>query len=103
MHVCLLGETSKKRQKCLLQELEDDAIPSTVRDKVKEESNNRHAGHEFQSFSFKSISTVTSDFSIENKLGQGGFNLGQFIRFSLSLFVCVREIKFEHIRIIIKC
>ena len=73
LHVCLLRESSKKRQKCLLQELDDDAIPSTVRDKVKEENNDRHAGHKFQSFSFESISTATSDFSIENELGQDGF------------------------------
>ena len=94
MHVCLLGESSKKRQKCLLQELEDDAIPSTVRDKAKEENNDRHAGHEFQSFSFESISTATSDFSIENKLGQGGFGPVYKVlslSLSLSLFVCERD------------
>jgi len=90
LHVCLLGESSKKRQKCLLQELDDDAIPSTVRDKVKEENNDRHAGHKFQSFSFESISTATSDFSIENKLGQGGFGpVYKVLSLALSLCLCV--------------
>ena len=53
----------------LVLELGGSAIPSIVRDKVKEQNNDRQASHDLQSFSFESISVAT--------------------RFSFSIFVCV--------------
>ena len=39
--------------------------------------------HDMQIFSFESVSAATSNFSAENKLGQGGF--GPVYKVSLSL------------------
>ena len=88
----------------LVLELGVSAIPSIVRDKVKEQNNDRQASHDLQSFSFESISVATSNFSTENKLGEGGFGpVYKVLSLSLSLCVCMCEIKFENIIIIIKC
>ena len=84
----------------LVLELGVSAIPSIVRDKVKEQNNDRQASHDLQSFSFESISVATSNFSTENKLGEDGFGPVYKV---LSLSLCMCEIKFENIIIIIKC
>ncbi|KAL4626178.1 hypothetical protein ACB092_05G077200 [Castanea dentata] len=63
----------KKKQKMLLQELRGSAIPSTVRDKVKKQNNDRQGSHDLQIFSFETISAATRNFSTRNKLGEGGF------------------------------
>lgn len=67
----------------LLLELGGNAIHSTVHDKVKKLNNDRQGSHDLQIFSFESISATTSNFSAENKLGQGGF--GPVYKVSLSL------------------
>ena len=60
----------------LIQELGGgNVIPSTVHDKVKKQNKDGQASHELQIFSFESISVATSNFSSENKLGEGGFGL----------------------------
>nr|XP_023920484.1 G-type lectin S-receptor-like serine/threonine-protein kinase CES101 [Quercus suber] len=66
-------ERIRKAQKMLLLELGGNAIHSTVHDKVKKLNNDRQGSHDLQIFSFESISAATSNFSAENKLGQGGF------------------------------
>ncbi|GMY06228.1 G-type lectin S-receptor-like serine/threonine-protein kinase CES101, partial [Fagus crenata] len=51
-----------------------NAIPCAVNDKVKKQIHQHgQASHELQIFSFKSISAATSNFTTENKLGEGGF------------------------------
>ncbi|XP_050289826.1 G-type lectin S-receptor-like serine/threonine-protein kinase At1g67520 [Quercus robur] len=61
----------KKKQKMLIQELGGgNVIPSTVHDKVKKQNNDGQASQELQIFRFESISASTSNFSIENKLGE---------------------------------
>lgn len=67
----------------LLLELGGNAIHSTVHDKVKKLNNDRQGSQDLQIFSFESISAATSNFSAENKLGQGGF--GPVYKLSLSL------------------
>ena len=57
----------------LIIELGANAKPCTVNDKVKKQIKDGQASHELQIFSFESISTATSNFTIENKLGEGGF------------------------------
>ncbi|XP_075667614.1 G-type lectin S-receptor-like serine/threonine-protein kinase At1g67520 [Castanea sativa] len=81
--LCFLGNTKwkkcrvegerKKKQKLLMQEIGGNAIPSTVHEKVKKQNKDGQASHELQIFSFESISVATNNFSIENKLGEGGF------------------------------
>ncbi|KAK4590625.1 hypothetical protein RGQ29_020971 [Quercus rubra] len=66
------GEREKK-QKMLIQELAGNAIPSTVDDEGKKQNNDGKNSHEFHVFSFESIYVATSNFSTENKLGEGGF------------------------------
>ena len=72
MHVCELGERERK-QKMLIQELAGNAIPSTVDDEGKKQNNDGKNSHEFHVFSFESIYVATSNFTTENKLGEGGF------------------------------
>ena len=72
LHVCELGERERK-QKMLIQELAGNAIPSTVDDEGKKQNNDGKNSHEFHVFSFESIYVATSNFSTENKLGEGGF------------------------------
>uniref|UniRef100_A0A2N9FRE9 non-specific serine/threonine protein kinase n=1 Tax=Fagus sylvatica TaxID=28930 RepID=A0A2N9FRE9_FAGSY len=57
----------------LIQELGGNAIPSIVHDKAKKQNNNGQTSHELHVFSFESIYAATSNFSTENKLGEGGF------------------------------
>ena len=57
----------------LIIELGGNAIPSTIRDKLKKQGKDGQDGHELQIFSLESISIATSNFSTENKLGEGGF------------------------------
>ena len=62
----------------LIQELGCNATyarPSPVHDKVQKQNKDEQANHELQIFSFESISVATSNFSSENKLGEGGFGL----------------------------
>ena len=59
----------------LIQELRGNARPSPVHDKVQKQNKDEQANHELQIFSFQSISVATSNFSSENKLGEGGFGL----------------------------
>ena len=59
----------------LMQELGGNARPTTVYEKVHKQNKDRQANHELQIFSFESISVATSNFSSENKLGEGGFGL----------------------------
>nr|POE58398.1 protein lyk5 [Quercus suber] len=61
----------KKKQKILVMELGGNAITCNVHDKVKKQSKDGQDG--LQTFSFKSIYDATSNFSTENKLGEGGF------------------------------
>ena len=72
LHVCELGERERK-QKMLIQELAGNAIPSTVDDEGKKQNNDGKNSHELHVFSFESIYVATSNFSTENKLGEGGF------------------------------
>ena len=70
----------------LLQELRGSAIPSTVRDKVKKQNNDRQASHDLQIFSFETISAATRNFSTRNKIGEGGFGpVYKVLSLSLSL------------------
>ena len=57
----------------LIIEIGANAIPSAVHDKVKNQSKDGKASDELQIFSFESISVATSNFSTQNKLGEGGF------------------------------
>ncbi len=57
----------------LIIEIGANAIPSAVHDKLKNQSKDGKASDELQIFSFESISVATSDFSTQNKLGEGGF------------------------------
>ncbi|XP_050286198.1 G-type lectin S-receptor-like serine/threonine-protein kinase CES101 isoform X2 [Quercus robur] len=61
----------KKKQKILVMELGGNAITCNVHDKVKKQGKDGQDG--LQTFSFKSIYNATSNFSTENKLGEGGF------------------------------
>ncbi|KAL4626172.1 hypothetical protein ACB092_05G076800 [Castanea dentata] len=61
----------KKKQKILVMELGGNAITCNIHDKVKKQSKDGQDG--LQTFSFKSIYDATSNFSAENKLGEGGF------------------------------
>ncbi|XP_030972478.1 G-type lectin S-receptor-like serine/threonine-protein kinase CES101 isoform X2 [Quercus lobata] len=61
----------KKKQKMLVMELGGNAITYNVHDKVKKQNEDGQDG--LQTFSFKSIYDATSNFSTENKLGEGGF------------------------------
>ncbi|XP_065628271.1 G-type lectin S-receptor-like serine/threonine-protein kinase CES101 isoform X2 [Quercus suber] len=61
----------KKKQKMLVMELGGNAITCSVHDKVKKQSKDVQDG--LQTFSLKSIYDATSNFSTENKLGEGGF------------------------------
>ena len=70
--MCELGERERK-QKMLIQELAGNAIPSTLDDKGKKQNNDGKNSHELHVFSFESIYVATSNFSTENKLGEGGF------------------------------
>ena len=72
LHVCELGERERK-QKMLIQELAGNAIPSTVDDEGKKQNNDGKNSHELHVFSFESIYVATSNFTTENKLGEGGF------------------------------
>ena len=72
MHVCELGERERK-QKMLIRELAGNAIPSTLDDKGKKQNNDGKNSHELHVFSLESIYVATSNFSTENKLGEGGF------------------------------
>ena len=54
-------------------ELGGNAIPCAVNDNVKKQIKDGQASHELQIFSFESISAATSNFTTENKLGEGGF------------------------------
>ena len=74
LHVCELGERERK-QKMLIQELAGNAITSTVDDEGKKQNNDGKNSHELHVFSFESIYVATSNFSTENKLGEGGFGL----------------------------
>ncbi|XP_050289819.1 G-type lectin S-receptor-like serine/threonine-protein kinase CES101 [Quercus robur] len=65
----------KKKEKMLIQELGGNVIPSPVHDKVQKQNKDGQANHELQIFNFESISIATSNFSIKNKLGEGGFGL----------------------------
>ena len=76
----------------LIIELGGNAIPCAVNDKVKKQIKDGQAGHELQIFSFESISAATSNFTTENKLGEGGFGpVYKVGSLSLSLW----EVKFE--------
>ena len=57
----------------LIIEIGANAIPSAVHDKLKNQSKDGKASDELQIFSFESISVATSNFSTQNKLGEGGF------------------------------
>ena len=57
----------------LIQELGGNAIPSTLHDNVNNQNNDGQTSHELHVFSFESITVATSNFSTENKLGEGGF------------------------------
>ncbi|XP_030969902.1 G-type lectin S-receptor-like serine/threonine-protein kinase At1g67520 [Quercus lobata] len=63
----------KRKQNMLIQELGGNAIPSTVHDNTKNQNNDGQTSHELHVFSFESITIATSNFSTENKLGEGGF------------------------------
>ena len=80
----------------LIQELGGgNVIPSTVHDKVKKQNNDGQASQELQIFRFESISASTSNFSIENKLGEGTFGPVYKVSFfflSLSLSHPIRSI-----------
>ena len=82
----------------LLQELRGSAIPSTVRDKVKKQNNDRQASHDLQIFSFETISAATRNFSTRNKIGEGGFgpvykvlslSLALSLSLSIHIYTCV--------------
>ena len=82
----------------LLQELRGSAIPSTVRDKVKKQNNDRQASHDLEIFSFETISAATRNFSTRNKIGEGGFGpVYKVLSLSLSLYtyiyMCVCDIQ----------
>lgn len=62
----------KKRQQELLFELGAATKPFVKYSNVKLENDGKKS-NELQLFSFRSIATATNDFSVENKLGQGGF------------------------------
>ena len=70
--MCELGERERK-QKMLMQELAGNAISSIVDDEGKKGNNDGKNSHELHVFSFESIYVATSNFSTENKLGEGGF------------------------------
>ena len=55
----------------LVMELGGNATTGTIHDKLKKQSKDGQDG--LQTFSFKSIYDATSNFSIENKLGEGVF------------------------------
>ncbi|KAM3747669.1 hypothetical protein ACB098_05G052300 [Castanea mollissima] len=63
----------KSKQNMLIQELGGNTIPSTVHDNAKNQNNDGQTSHELHVFSFESITIATSNFSTENKLGEGGF------------------------------
>nr|POE64042.1 g-type lectin s-receptor-like serine/threonine-protein kinase [Quercus suber] len=63
----------KRKQNMLIQELGGNAIPSTVHDNANNQNNDGQTSHELHVFSFESITIATSNFSTENKLGEGGF------------------------------
>ena len=62
-----------KRQQELLFELGAATKPFVKYSNVKKLENDRKKSNELQLFSFRSIATATNNFSIENKLGEGGF------------------------------
>lgn len=62
-----------KRQQELLFELGAATKPFVKYSNVKKLENDGKKSNELQLFSFRSIATATNDFSVENKLGQGGF------------------------------
>ena len=73
----------------LIQELGGNARPTTVYEKVHKQNKDGQANHDLQIFSFESISVATSNFSSENKLGEGGFGLVYKVSsLSLSLSLC---------------
>uniref|UniRef100_A0A7N2LNA9 Non-specific serine/threonine protein kinase n=1 Tax=Quercus lobata TaxID=97700 RepID=A0A7N2LNA9_QUELO len=77
-YACKKAKAKGKRQKkqnMLIQELGGNARPTTVFEKVHKQNKDGQANHELQIFSFESIPVATSNFSSENKLGEGGFGL----------------------------
>ena len=83
----MLIRREKKKQNMLIQELGGNARPTTVYEKVHKQNKEGQANHDLQIFSFESISVATSNFSSENKLGEGGFGLVYKVS-SLSLSLC---------------
>ncbi len=71
----------------LIQELGGNAIPSIVHDKAKKQNNNGQTSHELHVFSFESIYAATSNFSTENKLGEGGFGPVYKVSFLMPLYL----------------
>ncbi|KAL6334874.1 hypothetical protein AAG906_023679 [Vitis piasezkii] len=77
--LCYLGwkkhklQEENKRQQELLFELGAATKPFVKYSNVKKLENDRKKSNELQLFSFRSIATATNNFSIENKLGEGGF------------------------------
>ena len=75
----------------LIQELGGNARPTTVYEKGHKQNKDGLANHDLQIFSFESISVATSNFSSENKLGEGGFGLVYKVS-SLSLSLSVGKL-----------
>ncbi|RDX69962.1 G-type lectin S-receptor-like serine/threonine-protein kinase, partial [Mucuna pruriens] len=70
---CKLEAGRKKKQKELLQEIGVSTVASTVYHKTKRHSKGGKANYEMQIFNFPIIVAATDNFSVANKLGQGGF------------------------------
>ena len=77
----------------LIQELGGNAIPSTVHDNVNNQNNDGQTSHELHVFSFESITIATSNFSTENKLGEGGFGPVYKVRPVNSLSISLQHYK----------
>ncbi|KAF7843330.1 G-type lectin S-receptor-like serine/threonine-protein kinase CES101 isoform X1 [Senna tora] len=63
----------KRKQKKLIWEIGGGTIASTLYNKAKGNTKDGKTNHEMRIFSFESIVAATNEFSIANKLGEGGF------------------------------
>ncbi|XP_027340406.1 G-type lectin S-receptor-like serine/threonine-protein kinase CES101 [Abrus precatorius] len=70
---CKIEADRKKEQKKLLSEIGVSKVFSTAYNKTKRHHKNGKTYNEMQIFSFPIIAAATDNFSVANKLGEGGF------------------------------